>query len=385
MPDVQYVYVQRTRTESGDTGTVTYDLPEKGFCPEIVVTAYSTPTASTNPAQPITDFLTRVEIVDGSRVLVSLTGKQVKALSFYHGNKHQILTDRADNAVASREAFRLHLGVKANGRHYAPDLGRFSNPQIRLSWDASLTTTQSGVPVDADTAPATQFTVMCKVVRNTNKYTHGYKKSYVLRTFTSAASTTEQTEIPRGLKLLGIGIEAGYNGFRFDDDINQIKLDFDNGAWVPLDLRAAEVLDIQEEFFSEPFTVAFSRDVRDGRAIDLNMGFQKGLSILGNGTDADNTYANLSDDFGVVTLAVNVSVGNADTTYRQTHFSVQGFLPFHMWYCPMSKLNGDESDTVDTTNYGRIILETVSAAALSTSSTPDVIVEYLVDNPDRQA
>jgi len=383
MAKVQYVYIKRKQSETGQTGTVTYDLPERGVISEVVVRAYSTPTASTDPALPLNDAITKIEIVDGATVIKSLTGNQAHALEMIHGNHARVSTELNKNSAEGYDDFVLILGKNVNGVDYAPDFSKFANPQIKISWDYSLTTGVRGATFDADASPAMKFTVFCKVIREGGKYTHGYVKSSEILTWTQAVSTTKQIEIPRGQKLLGIGLEGGWDSLDFTEDFEQIKLDFDNGAWIPLDLYEEEVIRFQELVFGDPFELTFRADVIDGVEIDSHMGYVGSVNIVaptivGGTASAYDMRWPTASTMGVEEVNATDSIGAAYTTYSQGTFYVKGYCPYGMWYCPMSALLDGEGDLIDTSKYGRIVVQTVSGSSASTSQTPSLIAEYLV-------
>lgn len=380
MAKVQYNYVQRKKALSGQTGNETFDLPEKGFIPEIVVRVFSTPTASTSPALPISDAITKIEITDGSKVIKSLTGNQAHALEVYHRKPRRASTEKNDNAVEGYDDFILVLGKKVNGIEYAPDFSKFSQPQLKITWDYSLTATHFNMPVDADATPAIKVTILAKVVREGGKYTHGYIKSGQIYTWTSAASATTQTEVPIGEKLYGLMIEAGYPSKDWTEDVEQIKLDFDNGAWIPLDLYEEEIVPIQQEWFEEPFEIKWRADAKDANVVDVHMGYVTSISATPlyyvAGTKAHEFYYP-SDTQGISTIKL-MSGAEALVTYSQYSFVVQGFMPYQCWYAPVSKILDGGGDLIDTNAYSRIVLQTVSGSSVHTSSKPNVVAEYFV-------
>ena len=378
MAKVQYVYIKRKDSQSGQTGTVTYDLPTKGYIPEIVVRAYSTPTASTDPALPLNDAITKIEIVDGGTVIKSLTGNQAHGLEMIHKSKTRVSTEVNDNAVEGYDDFVIVLGKVVNGVSYAPDFSRFANAQIKISWDYSITTGFSGATFDADSSPAMKFTVFAKVVREGGRYTHGYVKSNQIYTWTSANTATTQTEVPIGQKLLGLGIEAGYDDDDWTEDIETIELNFDNGAWIPLKLYEEEIMKFQEQVFGSAFEVSFTADIISGVEIDSHMGWVKNIDINAVGVVGGSFAKWPISTIGVEEVSFLDSYGAAIAAYQQAVFHVVGFCPYGLWYLPMSVINNGDNDLIDTNQYGRIVLETVSGSSVNTSSTPAVIAEYLV-------
>jgi hypothetical protein len=380
MGKTQYTYLERKKAESGQTGTATYDLPERGFLPEILLTIYSTPTASTTPATPISDAITKIEVIDGGTVLKSITGNQAKALSMIHKYPRLASTEKNDNAVEGYDQIFLPLGGFFNGQEYAPDMSVFNNPQIKLTWDYSLTTTEFGMTGAADSSPAMKFTVLAKILREPGVFNHGYVKSTILKEFTQAASTTTVVELPRGQPLIGFGVEAGYSAKDFVNDLAEIKLDFDNGDWIPFHLYAEEVNSIQQLWFNHPFMYTFYSDLEDADELDTHMGWL-GCIHATPGIDSSKGLAFRFDENrrGVETVdLMDLATPTATDVIQQIGLTSIGWEPFHMWYCPVRAILGDEHDTIDTAQFSRIELELTSDSSASTSSTPDVVADYLV-------
>ena len=371
-------YVQRKKSETGQSGTVTYDLPKKGVIPELLVVAFSTPTATTNPALSLVDAITKIEIVDGSTEIKSLTGGQIMGLSMIHGEKELAMTSSDDNAVEGYEGFRIHLGKVINGKHYAPDMARFFNPQIKITWDYSITTTVHGMTTDADSTPSMKFTVLAKIARDPSKFIAGYVKSSDIDTFVSAASAVQQVEVPRRDMLLGIGIEAGYDAKDWTEDVEEIKIDFDNGQFVPIHLFEEEIAPIMGDWFDGQFAVTFRKDVMDAIEVDMHMGFLTSLSDKAL-EDVFHVSSFVTTTKGVETYNLGeTSDAVAVTAYTQRNFGVRGFIPFHIWYVPASEMTKDGSDLIDTKQFGRIIVEITQGASVDTSSQPVVLAEYLI-------
>jgi len=377
MTKTYYHYVEKKHSESGQTGTATYDLPETGWIPEIVVRVFSTLTASTNPAIPTEKLITKIEIVDGATTLVSAAGYQLKALYMYLRSRSLAMTETAEGGVEGYDDIVIPLGGIFNGRKYCPDFSRFNNPQIKITWDASQTTGPHGESFDADTSPGIKITVLCKVLRDASGYSHGFVKFNSIKTWTQAASTTTVTEIPRGEPLLGIMIDAGYNAKNWTDDVNKIKLDFNNGEWVPLELDEEEIVPIQQDWFGGPFEISYYADVKDSVDIDTRMGFV--TSFVGTGAESGTEqllYAWPFKHLGVETISVSGASGFS--SYKKAQFKVTGYIPFQCYYIPMKALLDGGQDTLDTTQYRRIELETTSSSNASTSSTPEILTTYLI-------
>ncbi len=373
----QLHYVVRKKSESGQSGTVTYDLPRSGVIPTLTVRAFSTPTASSNPALPLNKAITSIKVMDGGNTLVDLSPNQLLGVHTHRFGRNWVSTEINDNGAEGYEDFPIHLGAMLNGVLYAPDFSKFSNPQIEITWDYSQTSDKFGVSYDADTSPAMKFTVVAHVLRNTAKYQHGYVKSKVIRTLTSAASATVTTDIPRGLPLVGLMIEAGYLNLSFTEDVNQLKLDFNTGEWTPLDLYEEEIVPFNRDVFGTA-EVSFIADLIDNKAVDLHMNFPTKINFL-ELTDDSVAFNFQKTHIGIATVGkFATETPAAITSYSATMINAVGLLPFNCFYVPSSYLTGGDSDLLDTSKWRNIDLTIVQSANVSTSSTPSIIAEYLV-------
>lgn len=377
MGKVTYFYTERKKSESGQTGSVIYDLPNNGFIPWIELRCFSTPTASTNPALPLNKAITKVELIDGGMTIMSLSANQIMGSYMHRVTRKHVSSELNDNAVEGYESFRLQLGQKVNGVEYAPDFSRFKHPQIRITFDYSITTGPFGETFDADATPSMKFTVLCKKVVGTTKYTHGYIRSSEIKTFAQTTSTENRIDIPLGKKMFGIMIEAGYVNLDFTEDVNELKLDFNSGEYVPLDLKTEELAMIQNEWFG-PANVSFMMDLIDGKNVDVHMGFVN--SIVGTGIGSTNvTLGFESTHQGINQFSMfDTATPTAISTYELVYLNVHGVMPYNCFYIPASKLNDGEGDLIDTGRYNDITLVLKSGSSASTSSTPSIIFEELV-------
>lgn len=382
MTKTRWDYVQREHSETAATGTIAFDLPEKGFMPNLLMNIGITPTGNSAQVGAVTDHVTKVEILDGGLVIKSLTANQLKGLAMIHGHRQMGSTEINDASVAGYDNFIIPMGGFFNGKKYAPDMGQFSNPQMRITWDCSITTTEFGVTVTADTSPAMLISVLAEIASEGAQYSHGYLKSSIVKEFTQATSTNTYIEIPKGDNLVGIGIEAGYDALDFTEDVEEIKLDFNNGEWIPFHLREKEIMPFQQHIFKAPFQYSWMMDLESSEEIDTHMGFLLHLSAMGTPSatahDMMNIFNYEKGNKGVETIRMfDATTPLACDVFKGIYLQSTGWAPFHIWYVPCSFLNGGENDLIDTSEFGRIEVEMKSGSSASTSSTPDLIVEFL--------
>lgn len=382
MVRTRWDYIKREHSETAATGTISFDLPEKGFMPNLLLDVGYTPTGDSAQPQSISELLTKVEIVDGGLVLKALTGNQIKALSMFHGHNPLASTEINDADVAGHDQFYIPMGGLYNGTRYAPDMGRFSNPQIRLTWDASDVTTEFGVTVAADTAPALLISILAELTKDAGPYTHGYVKSGIVKEWTQAQNTNFFIEIPRGDPLIGFGIEAGYDALDWCEDVEELKLDIDNGDWIPFHLREKQIPTFQQLIYKKPFEYNFMTDLESEEEVDWHMGYLVHLALMAQRAADDPlaalAYAIDTGHKGVETVCItDVATPGACDEFRAIMCKATGWMPFHIWYCPSSFLTSGESDTINTLDFGRMEVEIHTGTSASTSNTPSVVAEYL--------
>ena len=280
MVRTRWDYIQREHSETAQTGTIAFDLPEKGFMPNLMLNIASTPVNNSAPCLPVSDAITKVEIVDGGLVIQSLSGNQLKGLSMFHGHNPLASSERNQSAVSGYDNFHIPMAGLYNGTRYAPDMGMFSNPQMRITWDYSITTSEFGATYTAESTPLLLISLLAELTAEAAVYTHGYRKSSVIKEYQQANNKFEVTEVPRGDQLLGIGIEAGYDALGFNEDVQELKFDFNNGEWIPFHLREKEIMPFQQMIYKTPFKYSWFADIEDAMELDTHMAWLSHLAIM---------------------------------------------------------------------------------------------------------
>ena len=379
MPKSRFNYVvRRDAPSTSQTGTAVYDLSREGFLQQIQLSVACTPTAVTDPAVQVKAFVKAVTLRSGGEVVFSLRGNELKAFESYDYQSDLASTELNEGGVEGTDTFVIPFERVVNGRLVAPDLTKWNHPQLVVEWDASITKTDFGMFVDADTAPVPLITILEYIYEGTGKHTHGYLKVQEVKTLVMAASATFQTTIAINEPLEGVLITGGYGDTNFSDDHTEIKFNFGGGAWVPLDLFSADFGKWQEAVFGNPFTHSVKADIRNAKNLDLHMG--RVIGFAANGIELASTYSYTltSNSAAIPKIGVNTGADVAQNGYERASFSVRGFLPYHSFFVPMWALLGGDSDTVDPSMHRDLVITTVSGSSANTSSRPKILARYLV-------
>lgn len=212
----------------GGAGTETIDIKLKDVISRIQVKF-----ATRNPAGALTiqetevANLPKVELVDGSDVLYSLTGMQGQAVDWYDTLK----PNQSNGSFVSSWDLVCVLNMNFGRRLYDPDLAldpsKFKNLQLKITFDedaAVASTLTNGLTVLADVfdekVPSPQ----------------GFLMNKELRSYAGVASAWEETDMPSDYPHRKLLIQARQADLWLGAIIGQIKLTEDNDKKIPLDI-----------------------------------------------------------------------------------------------------------------------------------------------------
>jgi len=384
MARFRYAVLEKDKAKGSTVlkGTETIDLPEGDILSEVMVQARSLGAYSDDMVVPMHVQVEKVELlVNGSQVVKSLTGTQVRALQWYNGGAFG-LDD--PNQSAQNENFRyinfpLYLGRFAGDTKYGLDCGAYSNPQLKLTWDTTITS-WDGLTFDAHTTPTFTYSVIAKMMEGKPAgFTNKYMQSQEIDTWTNANSATHPTEIPRGHDLWGIMHRAGYYNIKPYDLLAGLELNFDNGKWVPIDMDYGQFWQVYKSWFPKPCEAMRYASFTHGDTFDTRLNWVEHFSAseLGTATSGIRITTGLR---GMTTISIVDHGGGAHGSATSAWTKSVGWGPHQTMYIPMKQLTDGETEVVPTTDFKRIDLKTTTGSAAGTSGTQHLVAEYLKPN-----
>ena len=206
----------------------------RGLTPisEIVVSYKYTNNGSTPTEHPAA-CISQIQVIDGSNVIYDLTGKQARALAFYHYKKSP--TDAVsyiDNNQGT-VIVRIPFGAYLWDPNLAFDPARFNNPQLIVKTDLN----GGGSAPDAGVL---EVVAMCfdELAINPSGYLiakEHYKYSVV-------ASGQETIPLPVDLVVKMLMLQGDYKDTALIQQINKIKISEDHGKHIPYDNNASDLI-----------------------------------------------------------------------------------------------------------------------------------------------
>ena len=117
--------------------TKTIDLNENAPLSKIVIRMKGTNNGHTPTAHPV-KMVQKIEIVDGSDVLYSMTGVEAAAMNFLETKELPFTILEYENDVQACATYDLNFGRFPWDREYALDLRTYKNPQLKITHNKAL-------------------------------------------------------------------------------------------------------------------------------------------------------------------------------------------------------------------------------------------------------
>jgi len=231
-------------TQSSDASTKTIDLDIRDPVSALYLEFEADNSTSGNEDNWISDIITKIELVDGSEVLASLTGHELEAMCFYKQGRVPVLYPSEWVSGAQRHGAYLLFGRKLWDKQYAIDFTRFDNPQLKITWNLAAVT---AVGVTGFGTGTLELTVIAKVMEEfaaPGKYL--MDKQLLSFSSSSTSGAEERKELPVDLPYRMLMTRHYVEGSDIDEVTSDLKLTADADKFVAFN-RKVKQLDAEAE------------------------------------------------------------------------------------------------------------------------------------------
>lgn len=190
--------------------------------------------ASATMTAAICKCLSKVELVDGSDVIISLDGYELEALDWYH-NKGRVRSNwnAALNGSTWDRAIGINFGRFLWDRMYAFDPTKFNNPQLRVTID---------VDGGGNAVSSFYLAVEANIFDERIPELRGVLMAKELKQWTMASTVHEYTDLPTDYPYRALYLRAFVLGTEPNQCISNIKLSEDTDKKIPIDSNASELM-----------------------------------------------------------------------------------------------------------------------------------------------
>jgi hypothetical protein len=373
----QQRYLEEAKAFAATSGLDTIELPNKGLLSGIEMRVWGTCGAGGDkPDVWLHDRLTKVElVVNGSKVVKSLTGEQILADMLY--KKTPIQPHDIKNMVAAscEEYFHINLGRHYHDLDYMLDLGRVNDPELRIEYDFTKTS-QNGWTNGVAMSAAPSRSVICHLLRDAPITPKGYIKTSEVYRFTSGVSKKENMTIPKGPMYSNLYLQSWYKDQGIGYLLDKLELNLNNDAIIPIRVGPTELASevtrmygvfIIHQQMSVKGGQAYPCPLEQGKLANLMVGLidAEGSSLDLWGNSSPISFRKTSDGVTPVTGNVNVNA----TFIGIWPFSVSAIPLFDPW---------DERTWIDSSKLGDFWLRVEENASGGTSAVLKLLADEVV-------
>lgn len=286
--------------------------------------------------------LSKIEIVDGSDVLFSLSGEQAQALAYItsrHMPHNSVSVAINDYMVAVVPIF---FGRKLYDPDFAFDPTHFKSPQLKITWNEAAASPYASVNELSVRGWAFDEKVITPI---------GFMMSKEIKAFTPVDNSYEYTEMPTDYPYRLLMIQSSTSDRDPYSVIGSLRLSEDHDKKVPIDLTGLELFEkVNQEVgpFMDRFVlnkVAADAMILYGAVSHLSCGnIQFDADIIAAGDDYTNPiYSN-----NKITIAATVG-------FKPQELCVSGYSPYSCVWVPFGDLM-DSTDLYEVNSLGHLRL-----------------------------
>ena len=315
----------------------------------------------------IHDDITSIEVIDGSNVLFSLSGKQCVGMYALTNGKFspQVLTEVG--GATQKETFIVPFGRFLFDPEYALDPKKFTNPQLAINYALTISAT-------AGFATGTgKLTVVARCMEEGYGPLRGFMMTKAHYPFTAVANQEYSIDLPRDYPYRLLAVQALLDDNGISDCLDRLELSINNDAWIPYKLYADELKYFQREWFGivrQQKTVkraddsAFHTDIFEPEEVTLRTTADFHVVSV-EGVDANKVTPQL------LVLDATPSIAK-ESTAQTCVCNTEGFMVSGLVGLPFGDLNNPE-DWLPAQKQDAIKLKFKALAAFS----GDVIIQQL--------
>ena len=306
-------------------GTKTIDLDVNDPISQIQIVMKATSAGTALSAHPCGN-VSKIEVVDGSDVLASMTGYEAVGLDFYNRRvmASSYLTDVS--GISAFQTYTLNFGRWLWDRELALDPKQFRSPQLKI--------THNYRTADSAASAAT-LAVYAHMFDEKKVSPTGFLRPVEAYAYTCGANGSIETfDLPRDLPIRQLLVRAALADYYPWQVSHDIKIEENGGAKVPFDMNVSDWLKFINGTYprcSEPAAIAVNATARD---IYCAPTFTVGVYLL------PSTVTNiLSREVATTTIPFQIDITASDTCIGE----FIGWEPHYTYPLPF----GDQDDIND--------------------------------------
>ncbi|MBS3920023.1 MAG: hypothetical protein KG012_14185 [Deltaproteobacteria bacterium] len=315
------------------------------------------------------DEFAKIELIDGSDVIVSASMKELQALNVPElGALPSMDLNLDDNAVQTEQC-TIHFGIGKNdpNRYFEP--AQFKNPQLKI------TNTFTDADVTTWAATGHSISVIANIIEEGWGQNLGFFMTKEIYSHTAVDGAVETIDLPRDFPYRMIMIEALSTGSSPILTVEKIKMSCDADKYVPYDIDSRDLI-LENRAMFGILTQGVKKRLTGAGTINADL-FDMTNAFVAQGTTL--SVVGLTTMAGeVITtegLVGAAGVNALDTVEVLFHAVAFGYSLHSALYLPFGRINEPE-DWFNPDPYGDIKLKITGESAVGTVKT---VIQQLRD------
>ncbi len=305
--------------------------------------------------------VTKIELVDGSDVLFSLSGQEAQAVDFYHNRKEPANQSKYLTGHNAEMVFNMNFGRFLNDPLFAFDPRKFINPQLKITIDMGAGGVQS---------VAGFLTVVAHIFDEKAITPEGFLMHKEINNYGLASAAHEYIDLPTDYAYRKMFIAAQTEGVEMTALLDTLKLSEDNDRKIPFNLTVNELL---------RFIVGWCPIYRESLIIAAGASGAGFYCTPCHNIKAVATSWEVSNNPYTITLHSGDGgkiVTYGEDTLTNLVITIEGYAPHGAMEIPFG-LQDDPVDWYDVTKLGSLRLDILSKSSRTTADTVQIFLQQL--------
>lgn len=312
---------------------------------------------------PLTSCISKIEIIDGSDVLFSLSGAEAQALAYYNTGAspfNNISLTATDETIC---LIPILFGRFIGDDQLAFKPSNFRNPQLRITWDEDASNTSVVV---------NELSVRAMVFDQKAVSPVGFLMSKEIKSFVPAANSNEYTDLPTDYPYRLMMLQSNSTTLDPFTPIGSIKLSEEHDKKIPFDMTGMELF----QRFVAPFGF-FSERVTLDAAVSAKTLYSCASYLQNGSISYDGTaFVTAQSHFAVQTITNQKIALSASVDIKALTMSLLGTTPNSCIGIPFGNL-ADIGDVYEVGAISSLQLTTKGASAVGSSPTMNICLQQI--------
>lgn len=305
--------------------------------------------------------ISKIELVDGSDVLYSLTGQEAQGVDFYDNNRVPPNILCYLNGIYSEQIFNMNFGRHLFDPEYALVPGQFKNTQLKITID---------INGGGDDANDGYLTVIGHLFDEKAVSPLGFIMTKEIKDYPLAASSHLYTDLPTDHVYRQLFLRAQVYASGPEAIIDTIKLSEDVDKRIPLNHSVYQILRNMCQEWNPYVEWLLCQAIAADIKVYITPTYWPVAATSGWSADAPNAYTRLFVGDGGEALA------QASVAGRNIAAMIQGWAP-HAMIPLLPKPGLLPEDWYDVTGIKNLKLDTLTTASGGSTQSAQIVVQQL--------